>query len=326
MKCWPGIAGGLIFLITVDTEGDDLWSKPRAVSTRNAAYLPRFHELCVRYGLKPTYLTNWEMVKSQEFREFGNHVIRTCTGEVGMHLHAWNSPPEYLLTSDDQFYQPYLIEYPEAVVRDKVKCLTAELEDAFSVKMVSHRAGRWSLDGTYAKILVENGYRVDCSVTPGISWRLTKGVPWGPGGTDYSEFPTIPYFVDPNCINTCGQSTLLEVPVTIMCRPSFELGSLIKHFRFGQRLMHRFFPDKVWLRPNGHNIHNLAWILQEAVKMKCACIEFMIHSSELMPGGSPYFRSQRSVDSLYCDMEALFALARDHFKGETLAEFRARFG
>ena len=51
------------FLITVDTEGDDLWSwKPgKEITTENTNYIPRFQELCEKYGFKPVYLTNYEM-------------------------------------------------------------------------------------------------------------------------------------------------------------------------------------------------------------------------------------------------------------------------
>ena len=42
------------FLVTIDTEGDDLWSRPREIGTRNAAFLPRFQALCEAHGLKPT--------------------------------------------------------------------------------------------------------------------------------------------------------------------------------------------------------------------------------------------------------------------------------
>src|SRR5438034_5344383 len=49
------------FLVTIDTEGDNLWSKPRTLTIRNAQYLPPFQALCEKYGLRPTYLTNWEI-------------------------------------------------------------------------------------------------------------------------------------------------------------------------------------------------------------------------------------------------------------------------
>ena len=81
------------FLISIDTEGDDLWSVPAEVTTENARYLPRFQSLCERHGLKPTWLTNYEMAESPVFGEFGRDVLRRGAGEIGMHLHAWDSPP-----------------------------------------------------------------------------------------------------------------------------------------------------------------------------------------------------------------------------------------
>ncbi len=33
------------FLITIDTEGDNLWSLPREITTSNAKFLPRFQNL-----------------------------------------------------------------------------------------------------------------------------------------------------------------------------------------------------------------------------------------------------------------------------------------
>ena len=204
------------FLITIDTEGDNLWSRPRTITCANAKFLPRFQSLCESYGLKPTYLTSYEMVKCREFQELGEEVVRRGTGEVGMHLHAWNCPPLVPLTSDDSRYQPYLVEYAEDIMWRKIDYITKSLEDAFGVKMKSHRAGRWSLNEVYARILVEKGYLVDCSVTPHVSWRRIPGDPGGIGGSDYSDFPATPYLMNLKDISRSGDSPLLEVPVTIM--------------------------------------------------------------------------------------------------------------
>src|SRR5215470_3046113 len=128
------------FIITIDTEGDDLWSRPREITTRNAAFLPRFQALCERFGFKPVYLTNYEMAMSDAFVEFGRDVLARGAGEIGMHLHAWNSPPLVALTDDDFRYQPYLIEYPEPVMRQKIATMTRLLEDRFDEVILSHRA------------------------------------------------------------------------------------------------------------------------------------------------------------------------------------------
>jgi len=170
------------FIITIDTEGDDLWARPREITTRNAEHLPRFQSLCERFGssLSTLRTTRWRC--PMFLSSLRATCLRAGAGEVGMHLHAWNSPPLVPLTSDDFHFLPYLIEYPDQVMREKIKFVTRLLEDRFDQKMISHRAGRLGFDGRYAAMLVDAGYRVDCSVSPGIDWRGTPGSPGGNGG------------------------------------------------------------------------------------------------------------------------------------------------
>jgi len=312
------------FLVTIDTEGDNLWSRPRALTTRNAEHLPRFQSLCERCGLKPTYLTTWEMVGSQIFRSFGRDVLGRDAGEIGMHLHAWDSPPIDPLTDDDVHHHPYLVEFTEQRMREKVETLTDALEQAFGVAMRSHRAGRWAFDERYARILLNRGYRVDCSITPHVSWRSTKGVPWGGGGPDYRDFPQSAYFVDLDDIGRPGDSRLLEVPVTIRVYgggavPRF-LRPVIRHLP----LVRRVLPRPFWLRPNGRNRASLLKIVRDALKQGSRYVQFTLHSSELMPGGSPTFPTPESIEALYDDMEALFDFASRKFEGLTLMEFYVR--
>ncbi|ETR65472.1 MAG: hypothetical protein OMM_14198, partial [Candidatus Magnetoglobus multicellularis str. Araruama] len=98
------------FIITIDTEGDNLWANPTHVSTKNAAFLNRFQDLCEKYSMKPTYLTNYEMANDSVFKKLGLDIIHRKVGEIGMHLHAWDMPPNYQLTENDLRYHPYLIE------------------------------------------------------------------------------------------------------------------------------------------------------------------------------------------------------------------------
>ncbi|MEE3368093.1 MAG: deacetylase [Planctomycetota bacterium] len=315
------------FLITIDTEGDHLWSRPETITTDNARYLNRFQQLCQRYQLKPTYLTNWEMANCPVFNDFSAEQLRRQTAEVGMHLHAWNQPPLIPLTENDFRHQPFLIEYPDQVLRDKIACLTACLEDTFQIPMVSHRAGRWAFNDIYARALLEHNYRVDCSITPGISWSHMKGNPEGHGGSDYRDFQHAPYELDPDAISEHKESGLLEVPMTIWTQPtSWFSGSVRKsvtslHARLGPRLVNRFLPVTHWLRPNRRNRSNMCRLLDLARRECWSHVEFMLHSSELMPGGSPRFQTDRHIEQLYDDLEALFTFAAKGFTGMTLAEF-----
>ena len=314
------------FLITIDTEGDNLWGRHAGITTRNTGYLPRFQGLCERFGFKPTWLTNYEMAMDPAFVEFGRDVIKRGTGEIGMHLHAWNSPPLIPLTADDMRCHPYLIEYPENVMRDKVALMTNLLQERFGVKMLSHRAGRWAFDARYARLLVEFGYVADCSVTPGVSWQSQLGNPDGAGGTDYRCFPDTPYYLDTEDISRPGSSPMLEVPMTT--RTSWLNAKLPMAYTIpGVRsVAWRAAPPVRWLRPNGKNLSDMLALVQASVREKRGHIEFMLHSSEFMPGGSPTFRTASDIDKLYGDLEALFPAIARAYGGVTLADFAAQYG
>ena len=316
------------FLITIDTEGDNLWSGPAEITTENSRALPRFQALCERYGLKPVYLTNYEMACCPVFRDFARDVLRREAGEIGAHLHPWNSPPHHPLTADDYACHPYVTEYPPDMIHDKVRFLTRLLEETFGVKMASHRAGRWGFDGVYARALIENGYVSDCSITPGVSWKSSLGNPAGAGGPDYTSCPGEPYFLSLEDVRRPGGSPLLELPVTI--RPAAparveRLRRMLPARSISRRALGRLWPPLTWLRPNGRNRAAMLRLLRKAVEDGSSYVEFMLHSSELMAGGSPNFPDEESIERLYRDLGAIFSLAGKYFRARTLAGFAGDF-
>ncbi|WP_437613305.1 polysaccharide deacetylase family protein [Erwinia sp. V71] len=312
-----------VFIITIDTEGDNLWKNNDQILTENVRYLPRFQQLCEKYGFKPTWLTNYEMAVDPAYIEFASDVISRGQGEIGMHLHAWNNPPLHDLTGDDWRHKPYLIEYPDAILRDKVRNITGLLEDTFQVKMRSHRAGRWAFNGLYAQTLIELGYQVDCSVTPRVDWRNAPGSPQGNGGSNYKNFPVHAYFIDENDISRVGHSSLLEVPMTIQYKHSPLVNLLMQgvdRLRGKQRS-----PSVNWLRPKRGNLEQMKSVVEKTLQQGADYVEFMLHSSEFMPGGSPTFRDKAEIDRLYDDLEQLFAWLGERTQGVTLAEYYQGF-
>jgi hypothetical protein len=315
------------FLVTVDTEGDNLWARPRTTTTANASFLPRFQTLCESRQLRPTYLVNFEMATSPRFVEFGRDILKRGAGEIGMHLHAWDSPPLVPLTADDWRNQPYLTEYCPPVMREKISFMTGLLEDTFGVKMTSHRAGRWGFNGTYARILEEKGYLADSSVTPHVSWAEHMGDPSQSGGPDYSNFPEAPYFLDLENIAKAGNSRLLEIPVASMdLRPGLvrAITETLVPDSLASRALNHWFPAICWLNPIHPSTELTLRLVETAAAENRPCMQ-AFHSSELMPGGSPRFPREEDVERLYDGLQRVFEVASQKFRGATVTEFRMEF-
>ena len=125
-----------------------------------------------------------------------------------------------------------------------------------------------------------------------------------------------------------GGSTLLQVPVTIVSRyegPAARgLRKIVGRVPYVRRLVRRALPAHTWLRPTGRNGRDLLLGLSIAQRQDRDYVEFMLHSSELMAGGSPTFRTDEDISRLYDDLEALFDASRGRWVGHTLSEYRTQ--
>lgn len=294
------------FIITVDTEGDNLWnySKGVEVQTHNALYISRFQELCEKYSFKPVYLTNYEMIKNLDYVEYvkSKSLIGKC--EVGIHVHGWNNPPFYDLNGINGG-NAFLVEYPDEVMEEKFKVTYDLITSAIGKAPFSHRAGRWIMDKRYFNLLEKYNVLVDCSYTPTISWMDTKGESRA-YGCDYSKVSCHAHMV----------GNVLEVPMSIIkTRKVFNISNI-------KAITKQVLQGKsIWLRPASSGLQEMKWLLRSNPNND-NFVEFMIHSSELMPGGSPYFQTKNDIDELFKTMDSLFAYAVSNgFFGCTLEEF-----
>ena len=283
------------FIITVDTEGDNIWScLPKRnqllfPETQNAQYLQRFQQLCDKYQFYPTYFVDYEMANASEFIQLGREIRKKNCGEIGMHMHAFSTPPFYELTDLRGRGLAFAGEYPSKVLFQKMEYMTKMLQDIFQIEILSHRGGRWYLDNRILKILDKLGYLVDCTVTPGINWQSTRGQTGRSRGSNYCRYRSNVYQVK--------ESNLWELPVTIINK---------KKINFASRDRLPIKVQNIWLRPNGKNLKDMIWLVNKIDRSRVDYIEFMIHSSELMAGANPTFKTSKDIDQLYQQMDALF--------------------
>jgi len=308
------------FIITIDTEGDNLWeySFGDPIRTRNAHYIPRFQALCEKFDFKPVYLVNYEMAQDYYFRNFAENILNQGKCEIGIHVHAWNNPPHHELEKSDNICGlPYLIEYPLHIMQEKFTFLYKLLSEVFNTEIISHRSGRWAMNQDYFDILINHDVKIDCSVTPHVSWKLAPGFSQGSCGSNYLSCPESPYMVK----HSSAFNKILEVPVTIRNIRCFPLEP-VKHPRVFLRNVKTLFIGKpVWLRPNGKNLQDMLTLIEHIKASNSEYLMFMLHSSELMPNGSPTFKTEESIECLYSDLQILFEIIAKNFMGITLKDY-----
>jgi hypothetical protein len=321
-----------MFVITLDTEPDNEWGRPRVPTTHNARFIPRFHELCVRSGLKVTYLLTLEMAQDEFLRHFLRSRARSGECEIGAHLHPWNTPPLSPLTEDDLRHHPYPFEYSAEVQRDKLQTLVTAIERHYDVRPVSYKAGRWGLDGVHAEILDEMGFKADTSVCPGVNWGPSKGDPQRNGGPNFNRAGLRPYRLSREDVCRPGSLRVWEVPPTIVFYSALGrylpgVRALYSRYRRVRRLFDRQRLGSEWLRPYPHmTVERLARVAELARRTGTPVLNLTLHSSELMPGGSPYNRTEASIENLFRRLAGFFGyVGKQGLDSVTLSQACDRF-
>jgi len=326
-------------VLTVDTEADNQWAHGIPLSTENVGYWEHFQRICLQRGVPPTYLVTSEIVADPAARALLRAWVGAGEAEVGAHLHPWTTPPfreEPGLCFNDPAHA-FMSELPLDLVRAKLQTLADQIHHTLGVRPTAFRAGRFGLSNSCAQILAELGYLVDSSVTPLTRWTAHQGLPNGPGGPDFSAHSSAPFVIEGT-----GDPGLLEIPVTVApthaCLRRFP--TLARRYqrsipvRALRKASRGYWPrpQPVWLHP-AHFEHTEA-DLRNAYdrQIKDAGIAvMMLHSSELMPGGSPLTPTRESVLTVLSRVETFLDLIRSRGEvsmtlSEAAREIRTRPG
>ena len=299
------------FFLTVDTEGDNIWDRPKNIQSSNVEKLYRFQVLCTKYNIKPIYLTNHEAASNKIYQDF----IETHSAdlEIGMHIHAWNTPPIKPLTSDDYKYQPYLHEFDTKTIIKKMDYMTKYLQDTFQDEIISHRGGRYSINEVILESLDKNGYKVDCSVVPGYNFAVSKGDPREVGGPDYRNYS--------HDIHTIHKG-LIEIPMSTY--PVHSSVSRLASNSLTRRIIGKLTGHKLSkLRSQVNNLNDMKKVVYWNLSRGATHLEYMIHSSELTMGTSNLIRSKKEEDLFYKNLEQFFQFisSRDEIVPQTFKEY-----
>ena len=278
-------------LLTVDTEEEFDWGGEFSKSGYGLDHVTRlvkFQEFCENLGIVPVYLVDWPIATSGEAIEILKPAAAAGKAEIGVQLHPWVNPPHQEEVNPRNSYAGNL---PYDLERAKLLRLRDEIERAFSINPLIYRAGRYGLGPRTADILSEAGIAVDTSVRSNFDYSRQHG-------PDYSAHPLWPYWVG-------ADRGLLELPVsTVFWGILRQQGPMIHRLLRSQPkllgvLSRLGLLEKIALTPEGVTLEEALRGIDIAVDDGLPVIVLSFHSPSLVPGHTPYVRSEEDLDRLY---------------------------
>ncbi|MEJ2718540.1 MAG: hypothetical protein P8182_15625 [Deltaproteobacteria bacterium] len=303
--------------VTIDVEEEGLFSsryEPGNAPVRNVVELKRLDPVFREWDIRPTLMIAYQVIRTAEHRDLLLALRETWNGEIGAHLHPWNTPPLETL--------PYPEPVPSELMRREL--LAAKLGTlcdalhAMGVDPVSFRMGRFNIGPKIFSLLEEIGVRVDSSIAPMRRYY---------GGPAHLSAPVDPYFPDPQELCSPGSSPILEVPMTIL--PLIpRLGAVL------DRIGDAGLVPGSWISWFSMNLGSLpaqpAWTglnrLKAAVRLHQArrgrVLSVFFHSSELLPGGSPLHPGTDAVGRFLNKLDRFFSWLKREItvESQTLSE------
>jgi hypothetical protein len=304
----------IFFVLSVDTEEEWDWSGPfpqHEFSVRNSSNIPKFQEFCDQLGIKPTYFVDYAIANDPEsVKHLKDPLDKGCC-EIGGHLHPWCNPPvdEDVSNTDNS----HAINLPVGLVAQKLENLSLKLEEAFGVKPQSFRSGRWGINGEMLQLLVDKGYTIDSSIHPYYADSTFS----------YHGVPDVPYWPDyDECTVPGEQREIYEMPVTAgYSHPNFQfLNRLhlalskqpLSCFRLIGLLSKLGLMRKIQLSPELADSNSMIALVKAALQRGHQVIHMYIHSSSLLPGMTPYVKSEADEKALYDGIESVFNYLKEN--------------
>ncbi|MEW6350956.1 MAG: hypothetical protein AB1646_18010 [Thermodesulfobacteriota bacterium] len=312
----------MLLAVTIDVEEEGLFGgqyQERDAPVENVSRLGLLDNVFREFGIRPTLLVSYQAARTARNRELLAEWRDKWDGEIGAHLHHWNTPPIVPLP----YPQPADSELmPQDLLAAKLDTLLDSIT-AMGVNATSFRMGRFNLGPRMLAVLEKSPITTDSSIAP-----MRKD----PAGPDHLIAPTDPYIPDAGRVYAAGNSAIVEVPITVV--------PVVRQFRsLAGRLDGGTLVSKKTLGWFSKNLASLpAQPMLTGLRRLKAAVELhrrrggrvltvYFHSSELMPGGCPKHQTRADVDRFVEKLRQYFSWLRKGVISEsvTLAEVGQRY-
>jgi len=296
-------------VVTVSVEPDDPWVVERSGEYRSLDGLGRFHELCRRYAVRPTYLLTYSAASELRCAAFA----RSCgdSAEFGAHLHPEEVPPIAEVERGNHTLRPSAVE--PGRLREKLANLAERVAAAAGRRPTSYRAGFGDFTPAQAAALAELGFEADSSLGP--LEKMGSAYP-------FLRLPLEPHVLDPAdllCKSAIGnrQSAirpLVEVPLTSVFRRPFPRRLFGVYFRLPGivrgALRAAGLAEALRFRPAAASADDLVAVCCRTERMGVPAV-MTVHSNELWPGTSGSVVTEAACAAYFERVERVLAHCRE---------------
>ena len=285
-------------LVTIDTEEIFNWADGKSVAyclSPIEDFAP-FQALCEQYGIQPHYFLTWPLLRDSDYIDWFHALHTEGRASLGLHLHAWQTPPEDALKKQSHLYQSQM---PHTLHFETLKTLADQFERVFGFRATTHRAGRYGIAPFVLDHLAEIGVRHDFSPSAGFDFRPQ-------GGPNFSALSADPFF------HKTGTGKLLSVippsGARALKRTRLFFPTNENHMaNFADlSLGQKHFSAPMRLTPEGNNIADMIALAKALNRQHVSMMSLSLHSSSLSAGANPYARNSKEVEALLHRLDQFF--------------------
>lgn len=285
-------------IVTVDTEEEFDWNAD--VINRHAvcdpADIDRFQNVADHAGARPIYFLTYPVVKDARAAQYFRALAARGAAEIGVHLHAWVTPP--INERDDDAYA-WQCNLPQNAQTLKMRALVDAYAATFGRPAIAHRAGRYGVDASSYSAVAAAGVVLDFSPSPGFDYSAD-------GGPDFSTMSNAPFsvetpegrvYVTPVCGGRALKGGNLFAPA-----PRRQGGFATAQRRLADKLL-----APMRLTCEGARLEDLKALTRRLIADQTPVLTFSLHSTTLTPGANPYSRNLRDIHNALEVTAAYFA-------------------
>jgi hypothetical protein len=295
--------------VVVDTEEEFDWGAPfsrAATSVTAMRQIGRVQRIFDAAGLIPTYVIDYPVATQREGVEALRDWARDGRCRLGAHLHPWVTPPH-----DEPVTGPnsFVGNLPAALQTAKLATLCDAVAEHAGVRPRVFKAGRYGISAPLLQAFERCGLEIDASVNPCMDFTAERG-------PDFRAFAADPFWFGPT-------ATWLEAPCThgfvglarAAGRQVSAVAGRFEGLRIPGILARTGVLNRVMLSPEGNTLDEMMALTQTLLAAGLRTFSLTFHSPSVVPGHTPYVRTQGDLDAFLSSIERYLAFFLDELRG-----------